>query len=64
MRNCVLTILAELLVKVLKGEELDEEAKEERDEFFDYLMEHIVDIAALVRSKVCIISAFSIISYS
>nr|XP_018906825.1 PREDICTED: condensin complex subunit 1 [Bemisia tabaci] len=52
MRNCVLTILAELLVKVLKGEELDEEAKEERDEFFDYLMEHIVDIAALVRSKV------------
>jgi len=52
MRKCVLSILGEIVMRVLHGENLDEDAKETRDQFLDCLEDHIHDVNAFVRSSV------------
>nr|XP_045604996.1 condensin complex subunit 1-like [Procambarus clarkii] len=52
MRNCVLSILGSLVLKVLSGEDLDFKSKELRDQCLDHLEDHIHDVHAFVRSKV------------
>lgn len=52
MRNCVLSVLGSVILKVLSGEELDSKNKELRDQCLDHLEDHIHDVHAFVRSKV------------
>ena len=53
MRKCVLTIFGELVHSVfVGGEELDEAAKETRDQLLDCLEDHIHDTNAIVRANV------------
>nr|XP_053639720.1 condensin complex subunit 1-like [Cherax quadricarinatus] len=52
MRNCVLSILGSLVLKVLSGEDLDNKSKDLRDQCLDHLEDHIHDIHAFVRSRV------------
>ncbi|ROT63466.1 hypothetical protein C7M84_018678 [Penaeus vannamei] len=52
MRNCVLSILGSIVLKVLSGEELDPKSRDLRDQCLDHLEDHIHDIHAFVRSKV------------
>ncbi|XP_013415078.1 condensin complex subunit 1-like isoform X2 [Lingula anatina] len=52
MRNGVLGVLGEILVKVLSKEDLDANLKNTRDQFLDKLEDHIHDVHAFVRSKV------------
>ncbi|CAF0903319.1 unnamed protein product [Brachionus calyciflorus] len=52
MRNSVLYIYGEILVKVLNKENVtDLKTKQARDELLDNLMEHIHDVNAVARSK-------------
>ncbi|EDV53204.1 condensin complex subunit 1 [Drosophila erecta] len=52
LRNCVLQIIGDTVVSELTSEDLSEELKEVRNEFLEYLVAHILDISAHVRSKV------------
>jgi len=51
MRNCVLGILGEIVIRVLSKENLDNNQKVTRDHFLDKLEDHIHDVNAFVRSK-------------
>ncbi|NXC54821.1 CND1 protein, partial [Aleadryas rufinucha] len=52
MRNAVLTAMAEVLVQVLEGDQLEEAARGTRDKFLDILQAHVCDIHSFVRSRV------------
>lgn len=52
LRNCVLSVITEVVSKVLTKHDLTDEEKEYRDEFIDILKEHIGDYSPLVRAKV------------
>ncbi|NXY14960.1 CND1 protein, partial [Atrichornis clamosus] len=52
MRNAVLAAMAEVLVQVLHGEQLEEAARVTRDEFLAVLQAHVCDIHSFVRSRV------------
>jgi len=52
MRKCVLGVMGEIVAKVLSGEDLDENGKDDRDSFLDCLEDHMHDIHAHVRSHV------------
>ncbi|XP_022241936.1 condensin complex subunit 1-like [Limulus polyphemus] len=52
MRNCVLNILGEIILKVLSRDDLDSKSKDLRDQLLDKLEDHIYDVNAFVRSKV------------
>ncbi|XP_047488430.1 condensin complex subunit 1-like isoform X2 [Penaeus chinensis] len=52
MRNCVLSILGSIVLRVLSSEQLDPKSRDLRDQCLDHLEDHIHDIHAFVRSKV------------
>ncbi|XP_050189100.1 condensin complex subunit 1 isoform X2 [Myiozetetes cayanensis] len=52
MRNAILAAMAEALMKVLNGNELDEAARGTRDEFLSLLQAHMCDVHSFVRSRV------------
>ncbi|XP_039415961.1 condensin complex subunit 1 isoform X1 [Corvus cornix cornix] len=52
MRNAILTAMAEVLVQVLEGDQLEEAARATRDKFLDMLQAHVCDIHSFVRSRV------------
>ncbi|XP_068258581.1 condensin complex subunit 1 isoform X1 [Nyctibius grandis] len=52
MRNAILAAMAEVLVKVLNGDKLEEAARGTRDQFLNMLQAHICDINGFVRSRV------------
>ncbi|KAG1681236.1 Condensin complex subunit 1 [Nymphon striatum] len=51
MRNCVLEVMGEIVLKVLSNEKLDEKSRNLRNNFLDKLEDHIHDINAFVRCK-------------
>ncbi|OWF35443.1 condensin complex subunit 1-like [Mizuhopecten yessoensis] len=51
MRNCVLGVIGEILIKVLNKDGLDDKTKATRDQFLDNLEDHVHDTNAYVRSK-------------
>ncbi|KAM5142461.1 condensin complex subunit 1 [Mantella aurantiaca] len=57
MRNAVLTVMGEMVVRVLNGDRLDDAEKNARDNFLDTLQEHIHDINSFVRS--CVLQIFN-----
>nr|XP_006124233.1 condensin complex subunit 1 isoform X2 [Pelodiscus sinensis] len=52
MRNAILTAMAEMLLKVLSGDQLEEAARGTRDQFLDTLQAHLCDVNGFVRSRV------------
>ncbi|NXH51016.1 CND1 protein, partial [Dicaeum eximium] len=52
MRNAILTAMAEVLVQVLNGEQLEEAARGTRDKFLDMLEARVCDVHSFVRSRV------------
>ncbi|XP_067402039.1 condensin complex subunit 1 isoform X1 [Emydura macquarii macquarii] len=52
MRNAILTAMAEMLLQVLNGDQLEEAARGTRDQFLDTLQAHVCDINGFVRSRV------------
>ncbi|XP_054999247.1 condensin complex subunit 1 isoform X2 [Sorex araneus] len=52
MRNAVLASMAEMVLQVLNGDQLEEAARNTRDQFLDTLQAHIHDVNSFVRSKV------------
>ncbi|XP_048728818.2 condensin complex subunit 1-like isoform X3 [Ostrea edulis] len=52
MRNGVLGVMGEILLKVLSKEDLEDKLKDTRDQFLEKLEEHIHDVNAFVRSRV------------
>ncbi|XP_030327492.1 condensin complex subunit 1 isoform X2 [Strigops habroptila] len=52
MRNAILTAMAEVLVQVLNGDQLEEAARGTRDQFLTMLQAHVCDINGFVRSRV------------
>ncbi|XP_034997174.2 condensin complex subunit 1 [Zootoca vivipara] len=52
MRNAILTAMAEVLLQVLNGEQLEEASKNTRDQFLDTLQAHTCDVSSFVRSRV------------
>ncbi|XP_030902731.2 condensin complex subunit 1 isoform X2 [Melopsittacus undulatus] len=52
MRNAVLAAMAEVLVQVLSGDQLEEAARGTRDQFLTMLQAHVCDINSFVRSRV------------
>ncbi|KAL6064043.1 hypothetical protein STEG23_028563, partial [Scotinomys teguina] len=52
MRNAVLAAMAEMVLQVLKGDQLEETARETRDQFLDTLQAHGHDVNSFVRSRV------------
>ncbi|XP_069099190.1 condensin complex subunit 1 [Pleurodeles waltl] len=52
MRNAVLSVMAEMVIRVLSGDQMDEAARKTRDQFLDSLQDHMHDVHAFVRSKV------------
>lgn len=51
MRNCVLSVFGEVVIKVLSSDDLSEKSKDLRDQILDKLEEHIHDVTAFVRCK-------------
>ncbi|CAG2188708.1 CAPD2 [Mytilus edulis] len=51
LRNGVLGVMGEILLKVLSKDDLDNKMKLTRDQFLECLTEHIHDVNAFVRSK-------------
>lgn len=51
MRNGVLGVFGEIVIKVLSKEDLDDNMKKSRESFLDRLEDHIHDVHAFVRSK-------------
>ena len=67
MRNAILNILGQLIVKKLSGNQMTTEERERRDEFLDLLQDHIFDNTGWTRSsalkewtKICIANAIPI----
>ncbi|ETE61105.1 Condensin complex subunit 1, partial [Ophiophagus hannah] len=54
MRNAILAAMAEMLLQVLNGEQLEEAARNTRDQFLDTLQAHTCDISSFVRSQAVI----------
>ncbi|XP_059114605.1 condensin complex subunit 1 isoform X1 [Peromyscus eremicus] len=52
MRNAVLAAMTEMILQVLKGDQLEETARETRDQFLDILQAHGHDVNSFVRSRV------------
>ncbi|XP_075564505.1 condensin complex subunit 1 [Pelecanus crispus] len=52
MRNAILAAMAEVLVQVLNGDQLEEAARSTRDQFLNMLQAHVCDINGFVRSRV------------
>ncbi|KAH9513584.1 Condensin complex subunit 1 [Bulinus truncatus] len=52
LRNGVLGMLGEILIKFLTKDNLDDKMRAARDNYFDKLKTHIIDVNAFVRSKV------------
>ncbi|XP_063150770.1 condensin complex subunit 1 [Candoia aspera] len=52
MRNAILAAMAEILLQVLNGEQLEEAARNTRDQFLDTLQAHTCDVNSFVRSRV------------
>ncbi|KAM6144586.1 condensin complex subunit 1 [Phoenicopterus ruber ruber] len=52
MRNAILAAMAEVLVQVLNGDQLEEAARGTRDQFLNMLQAHICDVNGFVRSRV------------
>ncbi|NXE81666.1 CND1 protein, partial [Cochlearius cochlearius] len=52
MRNAILVAMAEVLVQVLNGDQLEEAARGTRDEFLNILQAHVCDVNGFVRSRV------------
>ncbi|XP_065532366.1 condensin complex subunit 1 isoform X3 [Lathamus discolor] len=52
MRNAILAAMAEVLVQVLNGDQLEEAARVTRDQFLTMLQAHVCDINSFVRSRV------------
>ncbi|NWV26460.1 CND1 protein, partial [Origma solitaria] len=52
MRNAILVAMAEVLVQVLNGDQLEETARGTRDKFLDMLQAHVCDVHSFVRSRV------------
>ena len=52
MRNAVLAAIAEMVLQVLNGDQLEESARETRDQFLDNLQAHGHDVNSFVRSRV------------
>uniref|UniRef100_A0ABK0LB13 Condensin complex subunit 1 n=1 Tax=Rattus norvegicus TaxID=10116 RepID=A0ABK0LB13_RAT len=52
MRNAVLAAMAEMILQVLNGDQLEESARETRDQFLDILQAHGHDVNSFVRSRV------------
>ncbi|XP_009997339.1 PREDICTED: condensin complex subunit 1, partial [Chaetura pelagica] len=52
MRNAVLAAMAEVLLQVLNGDQLEEAARGTRDQFLSILQAHVCDIHSFVRSRV------------
>ncbi|KAM6469220.1 condensin complex subunit 1 isoform 2-T2 [Liasis olivaceus] len=52
MRNAILAAMAEILLQVLNGEQLEEAARSTRDQFLDTLQAHTCDVNSFVRSRV------------
>ncbi|NXK45887.1 CND1 protein, partial [Chauna torquata] len=52
MRNAILAAMAEVLLQVLNGDQLEEAARGTRDHFLNTLQAHICDINGFVRSRV------------
>ncbi|NXD90563.1 CND1 protein, partial [Chaetorhynchus papuensis] len=52
MRNAILAAMAEVLVQVLEGDQLEEAARATRDKFLDVLQAHVCDVHSFVRSRV------------
>lgn len=52
MRNAILSAMAEVLVQVLNGDQLEEAARDTRDQFLNMLQAHVCDINGFVRSRV------------
>ncbi|KAM9326257.1 condensin complex subunit 1 [Gastrophryne carolinensis] len=57
MRNAVLTVMGEVVVRVLSGDQLGDAEKSTRDNFLDTLQEHIHDVHTFVRS--CVLQIFN-----
>ncbi|NXU65498.1 CND1 protein, partial [Horornis vulcanius] len=52
MRNAILAAMAEVLVQVLNGDQLEKAARGTRDQFLDMLQAHVCDVHSFVRSRV------------
>ncbi|NXF08403.1 CND1 protein, partial [Smithornis capensis] len=52
MRNAVLAAMAEVLLQVLNGDQLEDAARGTRDEFLRVLQAHVCDVHSFVRSRV------------
>ncbi|NXC97823.1 CND1 protein, partial [Certhia familiaris] len=52
MRNAILSAMAEVLVQVLNGDQLEEAARGTRDKFLGMLQAHVCDVHSFVRSRV------------
>ncbi|ELK34896.1 Condensin complex subunit 1 [Myotis davidii] len=52
MRNAVLAAMAEMILQVLNGDQLEEAARDTRDQFLDTLQAHGHDVNSFVRSRV------------
>ncbi|KAL8202753.1 UNVERIFIED_CONTAM: Condensin complex subunit 1 [Gekko kuhli] len=52
MRNAILAAMAETLLQVLNGEQLEDSARSTRDQFLDTLQAHTCDVNGFVRSRV------------
>ncbi|XP_048359321.1 LOW QUALITY PROTEIN: condensin complex subunit 1 [Sphaerodactylus townsendi] len=51
IRNAILAAMAEMLLQVLNGEQLEDAARSTRDQFLDTLQAHTCDVHGLVRSR-------------
>nr|XP_027806943.1 condensin complex subunit 1 [Marmota flaviventris] len=52
MRNAVLAAMAEMILQVLNGDQLEKAGRETRDQFLDTLQAHGHDVNSFVRSRV------------
>ncbi|KAJ8790884.1 hypothetical protein J1605_020978 [Eschrichtius robustus] len=52
MRNAVLAAVAEMVLQVLNGDQLEAAARDTRDQFLDTLQAHGHDVSSFVRSRV------------
>ncbi|XP_075468792.1 condensin complex subunit 1 isoform X2 [Ascaphus truei] len=57
MRNAVLTIMGEMVIRVLSGDQLEEAEKRTRDHFLDTLQEHVHDVNTFVR--ICVLHVYN-----
>lgn len=53
IRNGVLSAMGEILLKCLSYENLSDDSKKKRDNILNHLEDHIYDVNAFVRTKVC-----------